>query len=423
MRALTENTPTAAALSLLSAKAVRTRAQRMLALGLEDRLPHFRVDLDRLDVAVDFVLAVTRATYPNLDVPFHSRWRHFVVDGEDRWASLDAATKWPDRAARARAAFDLAIISVLLDAGAGLDWVYADPRTGRRIGSSEGLARASFDMFAQGAFSAHRGDPLRADAEAIALLPNDVLRHGFQVTGGNPLVGLDGRVDLLRRLGAVAAASPKIFGRADAPRPGGLFDHLAAEARGGQIAAPAMLSAVLHHLGPIWPPRLTLAGVALGDCWHHPALTRTQTAERTVDPTCGLVPLHKLSQWLTYSLIEPMQAARISVVDIEGLTGLAEYRNGGLFIDMGVLVLRHGEEASHAHDVSSPLVVEWRALTVALVDRLAERLRERTGMDAISLPLAKILEGGTWAAGRAAARERRAGGSPPLRVISDGTIL
>jgi hypothetical protein len=68
-------------------------------------------------------------------------------------------------------------------------------------------------------------------------------------------------------------------------------------------------------------------------------------------------------------------------------------------------------------------VVEWRALTVALVDLLSERLRERAGLDAISLPLAKVLEGGTWAAGRNAAYARRACGSPPLRVVSDGTVF
>jgi hypothetical protein len=39
------------------------------------------------------------------------------------------------------------------------------------------------------------------------------------------------------------------------------------------------------------------------------------------------------------------------------------------------------------------------------------------------LPLAKILQGGTWAAGRKIARERRADGSPPLRVVSDGTVF
>ena len=120
--------------------------------------------------------------------------------------------------------------------------------------------------------------------------------------------------------------------------------------------------------------------------------------------------------------LQPMQAAGIAVVDVEGLTGLAEYRNGGLFIDTGVLALRRAEEAVRAHDVSSTLVVEWRALTVALLDRLAERLRQRIGMDANSLPLAKILQGGTWAAGRKVACER-ADGSPPLRVISDGTVF
>ena len=79
---------TAAAFSLLNAAAVRERAQRMLALGLDDKLPHFRVDLAPLDEAVDLVVATTRKNYPSLDVPFHSRWRHFVFDGDDRWAAI-----------------------------------------------------------------------------------------------------------------------------------------------------------------------------------------------------------------------------------------------------------------------------------------------------------------------------------------------
>jgi hypothetical protein len=55
---------TSAALSLLSAEAVRERAHRMLAIGLEDRLPNFRIDLDRMDGAVDLVLETTRKAYP-----------------------------------------------------------------------------------------------------------------------------------------------------------------------------------------------------------------------------------------------------------------------------------------------------------------------------------------------------------------------
>jgi hypothetical protein len=54
------------------------------------------------------------------------------------------------------------------------------------------------------------------------------------------------------------------------------------------------------------------------------------------------------------------------VTDIDGLTGLAEYRNGGLFVDIGVLAFRDPEAARQAHEIASPLVVEWRALTVAL---------------------------------------------------------
>jgi hypothetical protein len=86
-------------------------------------------------------------------------------------------------------------------------------------------------------------------------------------------------------------------------------------------------------------------------------------------------------------------------------------------------VLRDPADAQREHDVGSPLVVEWRALTVALLDRLAELLRQRVGLDAVSLPLAKILQGGTWAAGRELAFERCPDGSPPLRIVSDGTVF
>lgn len=404
------------ALSLLSAEAVRTRAGRMLEIGLRDGLAHFTIDLDRMDAVADAVLVVMRQAYPTLDIPFHARWRHFVIGGVDRWAARAKAASWADRAAQARAEFDLAIVSVLLDAGAGPTWRYHDDVTGKSIGRSEGLALASLDMFASGAFSADTRDPFRVDADVIASLPLARLRHGFQVTDANPMVGPEGRVDLLRRLGRLLAVRPDVFASRDRSRFGGLFDHIAAQAPNGAIAAPAILSEVLRRLGPIWPSRLELAGIPLGDCWRHPAL-------KTGDATDGLVPLHKLSQWLSYSLIEPLQRAGLEVTNIDGLTGLAEYRNGGLFMDLGVLRLRDAADAERSHEVDSLLVVEWRALTVALLDLLATRIRARLGRSAEDLPLASILEGGTWAAGRAAAFERRADGAPPLKIISDGTVF
>ena len=410
------NPETAAAFSLLSAEAVRTRAQRMLALALDDKLPNFRVDLSHMDAAAERVIAVTRQAYPSLDIPFHSRWRHFVLDGADRWSAIAAAAGFPDTAARGRAEFDLAIISVFLDAGAGAQWRYTDVLSGKQIGRSEGLALASLEMFMRGVFSADASQPLRVDATVLAHLTAEQLAQGFQVTAGNPLVGLEGRAALLRRLGALVADSPGVFARNDSARPGGLFDHLAALGDNTRIAAPEILSELLHELGPIWPSRITLGGIPLGDCWRHPSM-------KTSDATNGLVPLHKLSQWLAYSLIEPLQRAGLDVTDIDGLTGLAEYRNGGLFIDAGVLALRDPGQLARTHDAGSELVVEWRTLTVALLDRLAATVRERLGMDTLTLPLAKILEGGTWAAGRAIAREKRSDGTPSITVASDGTVF
>jgi hypothetical protein len=404
------------ALSLLSADAVRDRAHRLLAIGLRGELPHFRIDLSRLDATADFVLATMRKTYPTGEVPFHSRWRHFVLDGHDRWAAIADKVNWSSTAARARAEFDLAVVSVLLDAGAGAAWRYRDAARGTGIGRSEGLALASLDMFANGLFSAKPDDPLRADAEALVRLSVADLEEGFQITGTNPLLGIAGRAELLRRLGELLTAKPEIFATADTARPGGLYDCLASRAEGGRIDAAAILSELLRQFGPIWPSRITLDGVPLGDCWRHPALASS-------DATSEFVPLHKLSQWMAYSLIEPLQRAGLAVDQIDGLTGLAEYRNGGLFIDCGVLSLNDAADEMREHAVGSPLIVEWRALTVALLDQLADVLRQRLGRDATSLPLAKILEGGTWAAGRAMAFDRRPGGTPPLKVISDGTVF
>jgi uncharacterized protein DUF1688 len=135
------------------------------------------------------------------------------------------------------------------------------------------------------------------------------------------------------------------------------------------------------------------------------------------------VPFHKLSQWLTYSLIEPLADAGFNITDIDGLTGLAEYRNGGLFLDCGALAPRDASLARQRLDPFSEAVVEWRALTLALLDRLAAGVRERLGKSAAEFPLAKVLEGGSWAAGREIAAERRPDGSAPLLIVSDGTLF
>jgi hypothetical protein len=405
----------AEALSLLTSEAVRTRAHAVLALGLKDELVQFRIDLERLEIVAGLVADTTRAAYPTLNVPLHSRWRHFEFQGVDRWAALAGARSWaPEEAVRA--AFDLTFVSVLLDAGSGTRWHYFDRRSGATIGRSEGLALATLAMFEEGAFSANAREPLRVDGAVLRDFSAEKLRRGLQISDANPLVGLEGRIRQLRRLGQIVTEHPEIFGQCDSPRPGGFYDALTAGSRDRIIQAPMMFSQLLLHLTSIWPSCQMLAGIPLGDCWPHPLL-------RTRDTTNGLVPLHKLSQWLAYSLIEPLQWAGYAVTDVDGLTGLAEYRNGGLFVDAGVLILKDSTDAMRDHDVGSPLVVEWRALTIALLDELVGKVRRRLDLDAAAFPLAQLLQGGTWEAGRSLAAKLRSDGSPPIRVISDGSIF
>jgi hypothetical protein len=136
-----------------------------------------------------------------------------------------------------------------------------------------------------------------------------------------------------------------------------------------------------------------------------------------------LVPFHKLSQWLSYSLLEPLEAAHLRIDGLDELTGLPEYRNGGLFLDAGVISLTNPSDADREHEVGADLVIEWRALTIALLDRVAELVRAKLHLSAAELPLARVLEGGTWRAGRVIASELRETGGPPLHIISDGTVF
>jgi hypothetical protein len=360
-------------------------------LGLTGGLEAFHVYPEHLSRAVDYVVREIHLNYPTLDIPYHSRWRHFEAGGVDRLASL--RTTWqqltPEEAGYQK--FTLAIVSVLLDAGAGAAWQYVEPTTGVTYARSEGLAVATVHMFARGMF-----DDLAAVTESL-------LAEGFQVRDDNPLVGLAGRARLIQTL-------------AGGMHPGALFARCASRAVGKTIQATAILEEVLTNLSHIWPGRIVMHGQNLGDVWRHPAI-------QTADETTQLVPFHKLSQWLTYSLMEPLEEAGYTISDVDMLTGLPEYRNGGLFLDTGVLALKDPKQFNETHDVSSHLVIEWRALTVVLLDLVADHVRTSLGVTAESFPLARVLQGGTWSAGRRIAAEMRPGGTPPLSIKSDGTVF
>ncbi|HJV61967.1 MAG TPA: URC4/urg3 family protein [Albitalea sp.] len=408
---------------------IRERCAAIAAAATAGGSPHFEIDLRRLPEIAQRVARVTRERYPALAIPLHSRWRHFEAGGIDRKAELDARLASRSSTAVARAQIDLALISVLLDAGAGAGWSYHERESGLRLQRSEGLAVASLRAFMAGRFSSDAGDPCRVDAVALLRMNAATLADIFQVSAANPLVGLDGRAALLRRLGEALRAQPQTFTASG--QPGHLFDALTHHAhaprmnhhrpvpgatRHHHLTAARLLGALLDAFSGIWPSGRSLGGIALGDVWPHPHAGGHGAS-------AGWVPLHKLSQWLAYSLIEPFDWAGVEVTELDALTALAEYRNGGLLIDGGVIVPRDAGFAARRFTPADEWIVEWRALTVALVDALVPLVREALGASADELPLARLLEGGTWAAGREIAAERREGGAPPVSVASDGTLF
>ena len=247
----------------------------------DGRSPHFTLDESRLAAVAGYVADVTREAYPDLKIPYHSRWRHFSAGGIDRWSEL-AARSDADALERARIAVDLATVSVLLDAGAGNAWRYHDRKTGHCLHALGGLAVASLDMFARGAVLLRSRPSSRVDHAALARIDAATLARHFQVDGDNPLVGLEQRSALLRRLGTALAERPDLFGRAPA-RPGNLVDYLLGIADQRRIAASAVLAALLESLSSIWPSGLTIDGFAVGDAGRHPAV-RAETPHRPHRP-------------------------------------------------------------------------------------------------------------------------------------------
>jgi hypothetical protein len=395
---------------LRTPEAIRSRCRLLFDAALAGKLTHCRLDLARLDDAAVLVIDETRRAYPDLDIPYHSRWRHFSAGSVDRWKSLETALRTSDRREIARTAADLAIVSVLLDAGAGDAWRYREHETGATYARSEGLAVASLRMFESGAFSGKQA-PCAVDADGLEKLDRVTLAHGFQVDATNPLVGLDARAALLQGLGRALRRNPDVFG-AEA-RFGAIVDHLLD--RSTTVSPASVLSLLLETMADIWPFSTQLGGMNVGDVGRH-------AVAQSADPAGGLVPFHKISQWLTYSLLEPLEWAGATLVDLNALTGLPEYRNGGLFVDCGAIRIERGNLVE-PFDPRSTLVVEWRALTVILLDMLAEKVRAALAMNAEQLPLARLLQGGTWAAGRRIASERRSGGAPPIRIATDGTTF
>ncbi|KZT63643.1 DUF1688-domain-containing protein [Daedalea quercina L-15889] len=418
--------------------AIRERCGRVHALAEEGKLQYFSYHPEKeTDVAAFCVGIIKRDFGTDLgSIPPHGRWRHLDA-GRLRVEPL--ISKWrasanpPDDKEITKRLLDLFLVSVLLDAGAGNSWSYHEPESGLNFTRSEGLGVASINMFEQGFFSSDSQNPHRVDAEGLSHINPERTASAMQVSSANPMVGLEGRSSLLVNLADALRASPNFFGSSS--RPGNLVDFLEGESRvdgsARKIHIFSLWTALIEGLAPIWPKtRTSLGGISLGDVWPCDVLRPTAVVEGD-----ELVPFHKLTGWITYSLLEPIQKVLgWKVEGIEYMTGLPEYRNGGLLLDLGVLQLKPGALASSFYPNASnnipklppshPAIVEWRAMTIIGLDRIADAIRQNLSLSAAELTLAQILESATWKGGREIAKQKRpATGGPPIDIESDGTVF
>ncbi|KAF3045024.1 hypothetical protein E8E12_004391 [Didymella heteroderae] len=372
---------------LLSLGAIRDRAKIVGQAAKDGNLNHFDVHEDKLDDVADFVTSVIKRDYgpDKFDtIPPHGRWQHFEVGDVPRIADL--LENWKksgsDDKELTRRLIDLFFVSVLLDAGAGDHWKYVEPGTERSYERSEGIAVASLYMFLEGGYTGEESSAPLVDGKGLAQLSTEALAKGLQVTNSNPMLGVESRANLLRGLGRSLLAHPQVFG--EAGRPGNAVDYLLKSASDSSSLDILTFWDLLQTLLiPIWPQdRTTINGSPIGDAWPLGALAKQSggsLGDSRVEPEF-IQPFHKLTQWLTYSLMVPFQRILgVKWVNAESLTALPEYRNGGLFVDMGVLSLKKAtlDAGLNASGESLPsfaagddVIVEWRAMTLVLIDKL-----------------------------------------------------
>ncbi|KAI0672608.1 hypothetical protein C8Q78DRAFT_1078120 [Trametes maxima] len=441
MSTIALGSPQQTAAYLRTLPAIRERCGRVHTLAQNGALQYFDYHPDKEHEAAAFCVDIIKRDFGEdfAAIPPHGRWRHLdagrprVQPLIERWK---ASPNPPDDKEVTRRLVDLFLVSVLLDAGAGSAWSYTENNSGEKFSRSEGLGVASFSMFEQGFFSGDSSNPHQVDAEGLARITAPKVASAMQVSDTNPMVGLEGRTSLLANLSKALKANTTYFG--DSARPGNLVDFLEADAISDANGARrvhifALWTALIDGLAPIWPAtRTSLGGVSLGDVWPCDALKAHAAASAPEGDE--LVPFHKLTGWTTYSLVEPIEKVLgWKFEGLEHMTGLPEYRNGGLLVDLGVLSLRPGAIPAPFFPKGSgiprlppshPAIIEWRAMTVIELDRIADEIRKQLGLTREQLSLAQVLESATWKGGREIAKQKRpATGGPPIDIESDGTVF
>ncbi|MBD8892340.1 DUF1688 family protein [Roseibium litorale] len=383
------------AIRLLSAAEVKTRSARVAeaVMGGASQTG-VSVDLAKLADAADLAEKTLTERFPDLQLPPHGCWRSFELDGLDRWAMLASAREFVSAEEMLCCAGDLAILSAVLDVAMPEGWTFEEQLTGKRYSGAAGRAIAALTMFAAGSFSAEPEDPLRLDAHALIRLEASEIAGGLQLEPDENSDLIRDITHQLKRLGEAAGLRPDLFEKDGSIRPGHVLDRLWADAEDGMVPAADCLELLLDGLSPLWQGGASLGEVLLGDCWQHSWLVLDEEAP-------GLVPFHLPAVQIAYSFIEPLAWAGVLVSGLEELPGLADLNHVFFFLETGALrVLPSQDAGAGSPQAAVDLMIELRAMSLVLLDKLAALLRERLEASVEELPLTCLMAAATVPASR-----------------------
>ncbi len=374
---------------------VRETSLRFLNNAENGSLEHVSVDTSKLDQALIRVLETTKQTYPDFQIPPYGVWRQFEAGGVDRWSALASAREFQTADELLAAAADLAILAAYMITRTAAGWTYEDTMAGTVSTGRQAVALAAINMFAAGSFSSDVSDPFRVDADALIRLETEELAASLQWDAEKDADLLRKLQRHLKRFGEALALRSDLFGEGQSTRPGTLLVKLGSEGW-GSVDATAILDRLLQSLAPLWEGGAAQGDVAFGDSFSYSAMSEPDTK--------GIVPFHLTAQEMVYSLVEPLAWAGYEVDELDTLSGPTDIEHVALFVQTGVLSFKD-EDAQLSDEQAANRMIETRAVTGALIDRLADMLRKELEVEPEQLPLSCILEGGTSRAGTEILRE------------------
>jgi uncharacterized protein DUF1688 len=400
-------------LTLFQPEEIRRKAHDVLERAVDGDLSHVGVDLSKMDNVLLAVLEVTKENYPDFQIPPHGVWRDFEAGGFDRWGALASARGFESAEEMLVAAADLAIVAAYMKTRHPDGWVFEDLMTGTEATGTQASALAAFHMFAAGSFSSDMSDPYRVDAGSLIRMDIGELADALQWDPQNDAGLLEDMQRHLKRLGEALALRPDLFSEGDVTRPGLLATRLAKQSSSAVDAAIA-LDRFLEALAPVWDGGAVSGEIALGDCFAHSQFPEVDLEQ--------LIPFHLAAQEIVYSLVEPFAWAGWAVSGLENLSAPADQAHVALFSQAGVLSARQPDEKLTGSEALNRMI-ELRATSMALTDKLADMLCAKLQVTSDQLPLSCVLEGGTSRAGARILQQNEGEAKKLGQILDPGSVF